>query len=461
MLAAWRAVCLAALSAALAATLAAGNDAGAGDTVRDFGLVCNVFKNVLQARGVAKAQKARAAEVALAIEQVWLGKASEDLEEDVVYSTANEAQTRKAKAKRLKEQAEDPADKIDALSYSAILGNISNTADTAENDNNVLFGAIAGGGKNTGFADAQIGTALSNDMMWLCNVAAATATSNTQPFKQGGDTYCPCTKDGKAATYLKSGEFWKKLKATGGTNSAQDIAKSWTVAKKLCLKGQEETTLTKEQTRKPLSAAHALSTGVTRVMAAINTDGQSSPTRKFCLGQRVHGQTCDGNSGATACVCYDQHKGHIPWSDKIAEMETQLEALQAVMTELDQLRTEAEGLNRTSAQEATRAEKTQEASRTKDAEQRAGNGTNTQNTTPEQRGNRKKRSAEQGETNDAQKAEVVGQGNEECGPAHPAWNTDTKTCSTTRSSATVTAILTLLATALDAQDTRMAQQMLQ
>ncbi|KAH8610243.1 hypothetical protein ERJ75_001121100 [Trypanosoma vivax] len=142
-------------------------------------------------------------------------------------------------------------------------------------------------------------------------------------------------------------------------------------------------------------------------------------------------------------------------------METQLEALQDVMTQLDQLHTEAEGLNRTRAQEATRASQTQEASQTKDAEQRAGNGTNTQNTTPEQRGNRKKRTAEQGETNDAQKAEVAGQGNTECGPAHPAWNTDTKTCSTTRRSAHVTAILTLLATALDAQDTRMAQQILQ
>ncbi|KAH8610256.1 hypothetical protein ERJ75_001119800 [Trypanosoma vivax] len=101
MLAAWRAVCLAALSAALAATLAAGNDAGAGDTVRDFGLVCNVFKNVLQARGVAKAQKARAAEVALAIEHAWLG-GGEDLQEDVVYSTASEAKARKAEARSSK-----------------------------------------------------------------------------------------------------------------------------------------------------------------------------------------------------------------------------------------------------------------------------------------------------------------------------------------------------------------------
>ncbi|KAH8603218.1 hypothetical protein ERJ75_001844200 [Trypanosoma vivax] len=117
MLAAWRAVCLAALSAALAATLATGDDAGAGDTVRDFGLVCAVFRNVLQARGVAKAQKARAAEVALAIEHAWLGKAGEDLEEDVVYSPDNEAKARNAKAKRLKKEAEELADKIDALSY--------------------------------------------------------------------------------------------------------------------------------------------------------------------------------------------------------------------------------------------------------------------------------------------------------------------------------------------------------
>ncbi|CCD18116.1 expression site-associated gene 2 (ESAG2) protein, putative [Trypanosoma vivax Y486] len=461
MLAAWRAVCLAALTAALAATLATGSDAGAGDTVRDFGLVCNVFRNVLQARGVAKAQKARAAEVSLALEHAWLGRAREDLEEDVVYSTANEAQTKKAKAEKLKKQAWELAAMIDTLSYSAILGNISDTPDTKEDKSNVLFGAIAGSGDNKGFADEHSGAALSNDMMWLCNVAEATATTEQAPFKTGGDKSCPCTKDGKAAQYLSRGQFWKKLKATSGSNNAQDIAQSWTVAKKICLKGKEETTLTKDQTRKPLTAAHDLTTSVTRVMAAINTDGKSSPTKKFCLDQRVDAQTCDGSTHATACVCYDQDKGHIPWSDKIAEMETQLEALQDVMTQLDQLHTEAEGLNRTRAQEATRAAQTQEASQTKDEEQRAGNGTNTQNTTPEQRGNRKKRAAEQGETNDAQKAEVAGQGNTECGPAHPAWNTDTKTCSTTRRSAHVTAILTLLATALAAQDTRMAQQILQ
>ncbi|CCD21184.1 variant surface glycoprotein (VSG, atypical), putative [Trypanosoma vivax Y486] len=463
MLAAWRAVCLAALSAALAATLATGNDAGAGDTVRDFGLVCNVFRNVLQARGVAKAQKARAAEVALAIEHAWLGKAREDFKEDVVYSPAAEAQKQKDEAKKLRGQAAELAERIDALSYSAILGNITDgREDRAEGANNVLFKAMAGAGNaNTGFADAQIGTALSNDMMWLCNVAGADATDKKAPFKTGEDTSCPCTPDGKAAQYLKSGEFWKPLKHSGGSANAEAIAKSWTVAKKICLKGEDDATLTKERTRKPLNAAHALSTAVTRVMAAINTDGKADPTRKFCLGQRKSGQTCDGDSQATASVCYDRHKGDIPWSDKIAEMETQLEGLQDVMTQLDQLRTEIEGLNRTRAREQTRAAKTQEASQTKDAGQRAGNGTNTQNTTPERRGARKKRTAEQGENNDAQKAEVAGQGNTECGPAHPAWNTDTKTCSTTRRSAHVTAILTLLATALDAQDTRMAQQILQ
>ncbi|KAH8606007.1 Trypanosomal VSG domain [Trypanosoma vivax] len=310
MLAAWRAVCLAALSAALAATLATGNDAGAGVTVRDFGLVCNVFRNVLQARGVAKAQKARADEVALAIEHAWLGEAREDLEEDVVVTEAADAQTRKAEAKRLKGQAEELAEKIDALRYSAILGDKSNNQpDKAEDKSNVLFGKIAGrGNAKTGFADAQSGAALSNDMMWLCNVAAATATSNTQQFKSGDDNACPCTKDGKAAQYLKSGEFWKKLKAASGSAGAQDIAQSWTVAKRICLKGKEETTLTKDQTRKPLSAAHDLSTAVTRVMAAINTDGQREPANKFCLGQRKNSQTCDGDSHATACVCYDHRK---------------------------------------------------------------------------------------------------------------------------------------------------------
>ncbi|KAH8606043.1 Trypanosomal VSG domain [Trypanosoma vivax] len=462
MLAAWRAVCLAALSAALAATLATGDDAGAGVTVRDFGLVCNVFRKVLQARGVAKAQKARAAEVSLAIDHAWLGEARADLEEDVKVPVDNEAQTKMAEEKTLKKEAEELAESIDALSYSAILGNISDgRPEKADNDTNVLFGHIAGEGTNKGFDDAQSGAALSNDMLWLCNVAGATATSGADPFESSSGHGCPCTEDGAAKQYLESDEFWKPLKSTEGSKTAQDIAKSWKVAKKICLKGKEEHTLTQGQTRKPLSAAHDLSTAVTRVMAAINTDGQGTPAKKFCLGQRVRGQTCDGDSGATACVCYDQHKGHIPWSDKITEVETQLEALQDVMTQLGHLRTEAEGLNRTRAREATRAAKTQEASQTKDAGQRAGNGTNTQNDTPEQRGTRKKRTAEQGETTDAQKAEVAGQGNEECGPAHPAWNTDTKTCSTTRRSAHVTAILTLLASALDAQDTRMAQQMLQ
>ncbi|CCD19642.1 hypothetical protein ERJ75_001120300 [Trypanosoma vivax] len=298
-------------------------------------------------------------------------------------------------------------------------------------------------------------------MMWLCNVAGADGPGNQPPFKKEGDNACPCTEDGKAAAYLKSGGFWKPLKKTSGSESAGDIAQSWTVAKRICLKGEEEATLTKDQTRKPLSAAHDRSTAVTRVMAAINTDGQREPANKFLLGQRKNSQTCDGDSHATACVFYDHRKGHIPWSDKIAEMETQLEQLQDVVTQLDRLHTEAEGLNRTRAQEATGASQTQEASQTKDAGQRAGNGTNTQNTTPEQRGNRKSRTAERGETNDAQKAEVAGQGNEECAAAHPAWNTDTKTCSTTRRSAHVTAILTLLSTALCAQDTRMAQQILQ
>ncbi|KAH8615107.1 hypothetical protein ERJ75_000618600 [Trypanosoma vivax] len=299
-------------------------------------------------------------------------------------------------------------------------------------------------------------------MMWLCNLGGADATDKTAPFKQGGDTYCPCTTGGAAAAYLKEGEFWKPLKATGGGSDAAAIAQSWTVAKRICLAGaEEEDTITQAQRRQPLRVADALSATVTRVMAAINTDGKTNPAKAFCLGQRVNGQACDGNSGATACVCYDQHKGHIPWSDKIAEMETGLEELQDVMTQLDRLHTEAEGLNRTRGQEATHAEKTQEASQTKNEEQRAGNGTQTQNTTPEQRGNRKKRTAAQDEPNDAQNAEVAGQGTEECGPQHPAWNTDTKTCSTTRRSEHVTLILTLLATALEAQDTRMAQQILQ
>ncbi|KAH8610269.1 hypothetical protein ERJ75_001118100 [Trypanosoma vivax] len=285
MLAAWRAVCLAALSAALAATLATGTDAGAGSTVRDFGLVCNVFRNVLQARGVAKAQKARADEVALEIEHAWLGKAGEDLEEDVVYSPANEAKARKAKANRLKKEAEELAEKIDALSYSAILGDKGdNQPDKAENESNVLFGAIAGSGDNKGFADEHSGAALSSDMMWLCNLAEADADDKTAPFKQGDDSACPCTPSGGAAQYLEAEEFWRKLKATGGTNNAEDIAKTWTVAKKICLKGAEEATLTQDQHRKPMSVAHALSTAVTRDMAAINTDGQASETKISAWG---------------------------------------------------------------------------------------------------------------------------------------------------------------------------------
>ncbi|KAH8615410.1 Trypanosomal VSG domain [Trypanosoma vivax] len=460
MLAAWRAVCLAALSAALAATLATGDDAAAGETVRDFGLVCNVFRHVLQARGVAKAEKERADGVQMAVARAWQGTQEAQVDQGGV-KPGTTAKKKMAEAKKLSETATELADMIDALSYSAILGNVSERPDTRENESNELFGNIAGGGTNRGFADEHSGAALSNDMMWLCNVAGATATDETKPFSRGGDTGCPCTKDGTAAAYLESGEFWTAMKAAGGTNNAQDIARNWKVAKKICLKGKENATLTEGGKRKPLSAAHALTTAVTRVMAAIKTDGQHNPRKRFCLGQRKNSQTCDGDSHATACVCYDQHKGHIPWSAKIAEMETQLEALQDVMTQLDQLRNEAEGLNRTRDQEATRAAQAEEDSQTRDAGQRAGNGENTQNSTPEQPGNRKKRTAEQGGTNDDRKAEVAGQGTEECGPAHPQWNTDTKTCSTTRRSAHVTAILTLLATALAAKDTRMAQQILQ
>ncbi|CCD21006.1 hypothetical protein ERJ75_001558100 [Trypanosoma vivax] len=460
MLAAWRAVCLAALSAALATTLETGDDAEAGDTVRDFGLVCNVFRHVLQARGVAKAEKARADEVQMAVARAWHGTQEAQVDQGGV-KPGTDAIKKIAEAKKLSERATELADMIDTLSYSAILGNVSDGPDTKEDESNELFRKIAGSGDNRGFADAQSGHALSKDMMWLCNVAGAAGTSRDKPFSSGDDKSCPCTKDGTAAAYLESDEFWTALKAAGGTNNAQAIARNWKVAKKICLKGEANATLAKARQRKPLKVAHALSTAVTRVMAAVNTDGQSSPDKRFCLGQRVNGRKCDGSSGATACVCYDQHKGHIPWSDKIAEMETQLEALQDVMTELDQLRTEAEGFNRTRDRKAARAAQTQEASQTKATGERAENGTNTQDTTPEQRGNRKKRTAEQGETNDRQKAEVAGKGNEECGPAHPEWNTDTKTCSTTRRSAHVTAVLTLLATALAAQDTRMAKQILQ
>ncbi|KAH8615507.1 hypothetical protein ERJ75_000578700 [Trypanosoma vivax] len=72
---------------------------------------------------------------------------------------------------------------IDTLSYSAILGNISDTPDTKEDKSNVLFGAIAGSGDNKGFADERTGTALSNDMMWLCNVAGADGGTRRRRLK--------------------------------------------------------------------------------------------------------------------------------------------------------------------------------------------------------------------------------------------------------------------------------------
>ncbi|CCD19463.1 hypothetical protein, conserved in T. vivax [Trypanosoma vivax Y486] len=299
----------------------------------------------------------------MAVARAWHGTQEAQVDQGGV-KPESDAIARGMEAKLLAERATELADKIDALSYSAILGNISDGPDTKEDESNELFGRVKGNGdkKNTGFADEQSGAALSNDMMWLCNVAGATGTSNTQPFSTGGDKGCPCTIDGAAAKYLESEEFWTALKATGGTNNAQDIARNWAVAKKICLKGEANATLAKARTRKPLSVAQALSTAVTRVMAAIKTDGKSKTDKKFCLGQRVDSQTCDGRNGATACVCYDRHRGHIPWSEKIAEMENQLEELQDVMTQLDQLRTEAEGLNRTRAQEATRAAQAQEAS---------------------------------------------------------------------------------------------------
>ncbi|KAH8615586.1 hypothetical protein ERJ75_000570100 [Trypanosoma vivax] len=462
MLAAWRAVCLAALSAALAATLATGNDADAGDTVRDFGLVCNVFRNVLQARDVAKAQKARAAEVALAIEQEWLGKASEQFKEDVVYSPAAEAQKQKDEAKKLRGQAAELAERIDALSYSAILGNITDgREDRAEGANNVLFKAMAGAGKaNTGFADERTGTELSNDMMWLCNVAGANAGDKTAPFKKDDDNACPCTKDGKAAQYLESGEFWKPLKHDGGSSNAGDIAKGWAVAKRICLKGRAETTLTKDQTRKPLSVAHALSTAVTRVMAAINTDGKADPTRKFCLGQRVRGRHATGTAAqqhASATISTGTHT-------MVRQNHRSGNPARSTARRHDTTRPTANRGRRSQPHERPRSY-----TQITNTGSLANKGRRTtrrqwhEHTKHHARATREQEDTHRraGRANDAQKAEVAGQGNEECGPAHPAWNTDTKTCSTTRRSAHVTAILTLLATALDAQDTRMAQQILQ
>ncbi|CCD19429.1 hypothetical protein, conserved in T. vivax, partial [Trypanosoma vivax Y486] len=207
MLAAWRAVYLAALSAALATTLATGEDAAAGETVRDFGLVCNVFRHVIQARAVAKAEKERANLVQMAVARAWHGPQEAQVQQGGV-NTGTDAIKKITEAKKLSDRATELADKIDKLSYSAILGNISDGPDTAEDERNELFGRIKGDSDrtNTGFADAQSGTALSNDMVWLCNAAGAEATDEKKPFNTAGDKGCPCTIDGKAAHYLDTGE---------------------------------------------------------------------------------------------------------------------------------------------------------------------------------------------------------------------------------------------------------------
>ncbi|KAH8606034.1 hypothetical protein ERJ75_001556000 [Trypanosoma vivax] len=81
----------------------------------------------------------------------------EDFKEDVVYSPGAMAQKQKDEAKKLREQAAELAEEIDALSYSAILGNITTPQMKTEGHNNVLFKAMAGAVTTT--RDLQTSTA--------------------------------------------------------------------------------------------------------------------------------------------------------------------------------------------------------------------------------------------------------------------------------------------------------------
>ncbi|KAH8603830.1 hypothetical protein ERJ75_001782300 [Trypanosoma vivax] len=160
------------------------------------------------------------------------------------------------------------------------------------------------------------------------------------------------------------------------------------------------------------------------------------------------------DSRATACVCYDHHRGTYHGQTQSPKWKPSSNTARRH----DRTRptaTEAE-VSTDARQEATRASQTQEASQqgTQDNAQAMARTHKTPRPS-----NAEQENAPQSRAKPTTRKRQRWQDREtECGPAHPAWNTDTKTCSTTRRSAHVTAILTLLATALDAQDTRMAHK---
>ncbi|KAH8615284.1 hypothetical protein ERJ75_000601300 [Trypanosoma vivax] len=121
----------------------------------------------------------------MAVARAWHGTQEAQVDQGGV-KPGTDAIKKIAEAKKLSERATELADMIDTLNYTAILGNISERPDTRENESNELFRTIAGGGTNTGFADAQSGAALSNDMMWLCNVAGAQAQAIRNHLAQEG-----------------------------------------------------------------------------------------------------------------------------------------------------------------------------------------------------------------------------------------------------------------------------------
>ncbi|KAH8615414.1 hypothetical protein ERJ75_000587800 [Trypanosoma vivax] len=119
----------------------------------------------------------------MAVARAWHGTQEAQVDQGGV-KPGTDAIKKIAEAKKLSER-DRTGGQIDALNYTAILGNISERPDTRENESNELFRTIAGGGTNTGLQTRKAGAALSNDMMWLCNVAGATGTIRNHLAQEG------------------------------------------------------------------------------------------------------------------------------------------------------------------------------------------------------------------------------------------------------------------------------------
>ncbi|KAG8344728.1 hypothetical protein TRVL_04430 [Trypanosoma vivax] len=346
--------------------------AGKGETAKDFSILCTVLRSARDA--VISANAARSVIATLAEEAVKapraLAQSVENMSEDAqpavrshVEQLAREAapgnSSTLAKPETLatacktpekstchacialaaKSDAEQHAAKVQAAALIAILGkHRSQEKWDEETQSNTIFTAIlGGGGANTGgYNDANVGKALSGNMIWLCNKHDA---SGGNSCGQGGvDENCPCTPDGKTKI---SGKPWKKLVKSAGSSGPTDIVNNWAVVKHICLGTDNalEAALSKGNTAAGATlAAHRLNAALDAFRTALHDDGHSSPTtaNKLCLGS-TSTTGCDAGNSATAgaCICYDkaamtQENGYtIAWEESLRNASSQLAALAA------------------------------------------------------------------------------------------------------------------------------------